>query len=195
MIVYRWGVVEYKKAMKEMREIHSFVQKDKKNRLIVCSHPKVFTVGSDRKKEWGVDTIYTDRGGSVTCHSEGQSIFYFCFVVEYPFVFYKKVREVFSNFFSRLNKNIYFDKKNPGFYIENRKISSLGFRYENGVSLHGVSVNVDVDLSFHSLVPPCGLEGIKPGSLVNEGILISQREVEEEILKEICEVFGESLQT
>ncbi len=193
MIVHRWGVIEYKKAREMMDKVHFSAKMDRKNHLILCSHPKVFTVGSDRKKEWGVDVVYTDRGGSVTCHSEGQAVFYFCFLVESPPLFYKNVKKVFKEVFCSLDKRIYFDRKNPGFYIGNRKLSSLGFRYKEGVSLHGVSVNIDVDLKFHSLVNPCGLKGIVPTSLKEEGISVSKEEFEEMVLKKICEIFDESL--
>jgi len=194
LILHKWGTVEYERAMKMMREIHSLAKREGKNHLIVCSHPKVFTVGAEgRKKEWKIRVVHTDRGGSVTCHSEGQSVFYFCFSIGTPSLFYAKVKRVFSEVFEKLDERIFFDKKRPGFYIENRKLSSLGFRYEDGVSLHGVSVNIDVDLKFHSLVNPCDLKGVLATSLRKEGIFIEKEEFEEMVVEKVCEIFDESV--
>ncbi len=194
MILHRWQVIEYRKARKRMQEIHTIACRDGQNHLILCSHPTVFTIGSDTKEFFDVPTVLTDRGGSISCHSFGQNIYYFCFHVKQPARFYKKVLQAFESFFMTYLCDVHYDKKKPGFYRENRKIASLGFRYAHGVSLHGVSLNIDVDLAIHSKVPPCNLEGIVPTSLHNEGVYLSHEEVDSAVLKVIMEHFNESLQ-
>ncbi len=195
MIVHRWGVVEYSQAMRRMRDIHKKAYMSATNHLIVCSHPAVFTVGSaHQNRHFGdLPLVVSDRGGSITCHSEGQSVFYFCFEAHVPARFFKKVVTAFESFFKAHLKAVRYDKARPGFYIDNRKIASLGFRYENGYSLHGVAVNVDVDLAFHAQAAPCGLEGVTPTSLSSEGSAMTQNEVEEEIVRRIKEAFYEAL--
>jgi len=177
MILHNWGEIVYKEARVKMQEVHSQALKDGQNHLILCSHPNVFTVGSDEKYSYLVDVVQCDRGGSITCHSVGQAIFYFCFQVQNPAKFYKKVLTAFESFFMKYLPSVKYDKSRAGFYIQNRKIASLGFRYSNGVSLHGVSLNVDVDLDFHSQVSPCNLEGVMPTSLTNEGVALSLESV------------------
>jgi len=182
MIVHNWGEVTYVDARKMMQAVHVQALKDEKNHLIVCSHPAVFTVGSDEQKHFDVATLQSDRGGSITCHSKGQNIYYFCFQVPQPARFYRKVLNAFEEFFMKNLPKVKYNKKNPGFYSENRKIASLGFRYSQGISLHGVALNVDVDLALHSEVSPCNLEGIVPTSLYNEGLMLNQELVNEEII-------------
>jgi len=189
MIIHNWGEIEYSKGREMMQAVHSKALKDKKNHLILCSHPNVFTVGYDEKASFYVDTVKCDRGGSITCHSPGQNIYYFCFQVKNPAFFYKRVIDSFGKFFNKYLPSVQFDKKNPGFYIGKRKIASLGFRYSQGVSLHGVALNVDVDLKFHSQVNPCNLSGIVPTSLKNEGIFLIQNEVNKEMVNFIKESF------
>jgi len=193
MIVHNWEVIEYKQARERMQEVHTMACRDGENHLILCSHPTLFTIGSDTKESFDVPTHQTDRGGSITCHSAGQNIFYFCFDAKQPALFYKKVLESFESFFLKYLADVHYKKAQPGFYIQNRKIASLGFRYEQGVSLHGVALNVDVDLALHSKVPPCNLEGIIPTSLHNEGLHISQKSVNEAMVEAIRESFNESL--
>jgi len=126
MKVHELGLLEYKKAREVMQMIHSEAVKDGQNHLILCSHPNVFTVGSDRDTLFNVATIACDRGGSVTCHSPGQSIFYFCFQAAQPARFYKKVLTAFEHFFSMFLPAVEYDRQKPGFYIENRKIDCPG---------------------------------------------------------------------
>ncbi len=194
MIVHRLGVLAYEKARKEMDKIHKKACEDKQNHLIMIEHLPVFTVGKDAwHTPWKVKTEQADRGGSITCHSPGQNIYYFCFQAPNPARFFRKILQVYTTFLHELDEDFFYDKQNPGFYIQNRKVASLGFRYQNGVSLHGVALNVDVDLAFHSQVNPCNLPDILPTSLHNEGIFISVEEVNQKVLQYILELFDESL--
>ena len=183
MILHRWGLIPYEEARRKMDEVHAAACRDGQNHLIFCSHPLCYTVGSDDGGNWPVETIPTDRGGSITCHSPGQLVTYFCFQAREPALFYRKVRRVYDELFARLLPEARYDTKRPGWYIENRKIASLGFRYKNGVSLHGVSLNIDVDLKAHNRVAPCNLKGITATSLTNEGVNMPLDEIENRLLK------------
>jgi len=194
MILHDWDLLAYSQARKKMDEVHSQACEDGQNHLILTQHPKVFTVGRNAwDLSWDVNTIQCDRGGSICCHSEGQNIYYFCFHVPSPTRFYTKVVESFYHFFQKHLPAAVFDRKNPGFYVENRKIASLGFRYRNGVSLHGVALNITPDLDYHQKVDPCGLKHIIPTSLENEGVMMDCTKVNREIIEYICESFHESL--
>jgi len=194
MMLHRWGEVEYSKARDMMQDIHTLALEDSKNHLILCSHPNVFTVGSDCGEKFFVDVIKSDRGGSITCHSPGQNIFYFCFQAASPVVFYKKVLSAFELFFAQYLPEVFYDKKEPGFYIQNRKIASLGFRYSQGVSLHGVALNVAVNLDFHRQVHPCNLEGISATSLEAESVNLTQDEVNQAVVYFLERSFDDAIQ-
>ena len=194
MVLHDWGLLPYREARERMDAVHTEAVRDGKNHLILCSHPAVFTVGSDGGGPWPVPVVPTDRGGSVTCHSEGQAVFYFCFQVREPAAFYRRVRQAFDAFFARVLPAARYDAKRPGWYVDRRKVASLGFRYRQGVSLHGVALNVDVDLAFHSLVAPCGLEGVTPTSLAAEGVPMAPEEVFETLVRHIADTFGEKIE-
>lgn len=193
MILHNWGEIEYTKAREQMDALHVKAQQDGQNHLILCWHPAVFTLGSDEKKEFNVPTLQSDRGGSITCHSKGQNIYYFCFQVQQPARFYKKVLDAFESFFMKNLPQVKYDKNKPGFYIQNRKIASLGFRYSRGVSLHGVALNVNVNLDFHSQVSPCNLENIVPTSLKNEGLRLTPEEVNAQMIHLIGKHFEDAV--
>ncbi len=192
MILHQWGELGYTETREKMQDVHTLAREDGKNHLILCSHPNVFTIGTAEKKSFDVDVVQTDRGGSITCHSPGQNVYYFCFGVKNPAKFYKKVLTAFEAFFMKYLPEVKYNKDQAGFYIQNRKIASLGFRYSQAISLHGVALNVDVDLDFHSQVSPCNLEGIVPTSLANEDINLTQEAVNKAIVHFLEESFDDA---
>ncbi|GAB6073242.1 lipoyl(octanoyl) transferase LipB [Venenivibrio stagnispumantis] len=181
------GLVEYEKGIEFMKEKHKEATEKNKNFLILCEHYDIFTVGAneDIEKFKNLNPVKTDRGGSITFHGIGQPIFYFVFEAKNPPFFYRRVIKAFDNFFKDLDKRIFYDNKNPGFYIQNRKLASLGFRYSRGYSLHGIAVNHSVNLEKFNLINPCNLQGIKATSLINEGINIEKDILKNKVVEEI----------
>ncbi len=141
----------------------------KRETVIFCSHKSVFTIGEGEKKSFFLNEIRSDRGGSITYHDEGSLMIYFILKVSSPPLFYRKILKIFKKFFLTVDKKIYYDKKRPGFYIENQKIASIGFRYKKGFSKHGVCINLNPNLSKFNLINPCNLKGVKATSFTKEG--------------------------
>ena len=176
--------IKYEDSLKLMDKIIDKAKKSKKNFLIFCTHPSVYTIGSDKVDYENIKVVKSDRGGSITYHDEGCLMVYFIFHIASPPLFYKKVLNVFHNFFKKFSTKIYYDKKRPGFYIENRKIASLGFRYKNGISKHGVSIHINPDLKKFNLIKPCNLEGVIATSFEKENIDLKIKNAKK-ILKEL----------
>jgi lipoyl(octanoyl) transferase len=68
----------------------------------------------------------------------------------------------------------------PGVYVNQKKIASLGLRLKHGCCYHGVSLNIDMDLSPFSAIDPCGYRGMEVTQAVDLGIseeksIISQK--------------------
>lgn len=191
MTIYNFGLIDYLEAMQKMRDIHNKAVVDGQNHLIFCSHYLCYSVGQDEDIDFGIDTIKSDRGGSITCHSKGQLVIYFCFQAKNPALFYRKVIKSIDNIFQLLLPVAKYSKINPGWYIDNKKISSVGFRYSKGVSMHGVSINNRVNLDEHNIIPPCNLKGIKATSLQNEGVDISMESLRDLAKSSILKYFDE----
>jgi len=49
----------------------------------------------------------------------------------------------------------------PGIYVNGKKIASLGLKIKNGYSYHGLSLNIDMDLTPFSWIDPCGYQGLE----------------------------------
>jgi lipoyl(octanoyl) transferase len=46
-------------------------------------------------------------------------------------------------------------------YVDDAKIAALGLKVKNGRTYHGLSLNVNMDLSAFSQINPCGYQGLK----------------------------------
>jgi len=181
------GLIKYGKFLK----IQEALTPLKENFLLFATHEPVFTVGKNEAEKFKF-AIPVNRGGSITYFDEGTLMVYFIFNVPSPPNFYKKVRKTLNLYFSRFNLPVYYDRQKPGFYIQNRKIASLGFSYINGRSNHGVSIHINPDLEKFNSIKPCNLSEVKATSLYNESIKADIQK-EKEILKELInEVFNET---
>jgi lipoyl(octanoyl) transferase len=183
--------IDYEKWIELMKRLSKAALLSDKDYLVFTTHNPVFTVGKNEadKFPWA---FKTDRGGSITYFDEGTLMVYFIFHIKNPAFFYKNVRKSIQKFFNNFPLDIYYDKEKPGFYIQNRKIASLGFSYKNGISNHGVSIHLNPDLEKFNEINPCNLSGIKATSLYNEGIDISIEEAKKIIIPIIKEIFNET---
>ena len=138
-------------------------------------HDPVFTQGQAGKEEHllfpgDIPVVQVDRGGQVTYHGPGQ-------IVGYPMVDIRRrgigVRQLVTALensmigaLSRYGIAAYARPDAPGVYVAgagggHRKIGSLGVRIRRGCSYHGLSLNLDMDLSPFQRINPCGYQGLE----------------------------------
>ena len=72
------------------------------------------------------------------------------------------------------------------------KIAALGIRLTKWVSYHGLSINVEPDLSHFDGIVPCGISGHGVTSLVDLGLPVTLADVDVALRAAFDEVFGES---
>ena len=63
-----------------------------------------------------------------------------------------------------------------------RKIGAIGLKVSSGVSMHGLSLNIDPNLNYYDLIIPCGIENMKSTSLYQGKKDIDMNEVIEKML-------------
>ena len=71
------------------------------------------------------------------------------------------------------------------------KIAALGIRLRKWISFHGISINVDPDLSHFDGIVPCGVSGHGVTSLVDLGLPVTLADVDVALKKSFGQVFGE----
>ena len=139
----------------------------KTHHIWVVEHPPVFTIGiSEKNIEEDLSknhpVIKTDRGGKITFHAPGQIIIYF--ILNLKEVSFKPTRltstilNSTSDTLRSFGLEHQISLEDPGIYINNKKLASIGMRIKNHVSYHGLSINFETDLKTFNSINPCGLD-------------------------------------
>lgn len=159
-------------AMKSFTEQRALATSDANipDELWLLQHHDVLTQGQAGKPEHilihsDIPIVQSDRGGQVTWHGRGQLIAYFLFdlnrlkwnvrdLVNFA-------EEMMLWILQQYGIEAYTKKDAPGVYVAERKIGSLGFKIRRGCSYHGLSLNVDCDLTGFQTINPCGYAGLE----------------------------------
>jgi lipoate-protein ligase B len=142
--------------------------------VLILEHQPVYTLGrSTQESHWGgneaalrvdgADLHRVNRGGSVTYHGPGQILLYpIVRLTQHatgPRQFVHLLEEVAIRLLRLWRIDGYRVEKKPGVWVmapEPAKIASLGVRIERGITLHGLALNVDLDLTPFQRIHPCG---------------------------------------
>ncbi len=169
--------------------------------IYIVEHFPVYTLGrrSGIKNlifDNGIEIVKTDRGGDITYHGPGQ-------VIVYPVIDIKKLKIGIKEYIYRLEQLVIDlcssfgvvttrEEINHGVWYNGSKIASVGVRVNSGITIHGIAVNIDNDLTPFNDINPCGLKGVKVTSLkeiLDRGISIM--EVKKNIESDIKKLFSE----
>lgn len=141
--------------------------------LIICEHPRVFTLGrQDCQKDWrttidvvkraGIDVVYSNRGGRITYHGPGQIVGYFIFnLLERGLgikQFVNLIEELLINTVGTFNISAQRDKINPGIWVGLNKLGAIGLHVSKNITQHGFALNHQVSMDDYQYIVPCGLE-------------------------------------
>ena len=170
IVVKRLGRVDYAPTFQAMQDFTAARTDATADELWIVEHPPVYTLGQAGKPEHilrdvGIPLVKIDRGGQVTYHGPGQVVIYL--LLDLPRLKIK-VRELVIAIEQAVidllaDYGVVAERRAgaPGVYVGEAKIAALGLRIRNGCSYHGVSLNVDMDLSPFTAINPCGYAGLK----------------------------------
>ena len=168
----------------------------------LVEHFPVYTLGySQRKKSItninNIPLIATDRGGQITYHGPGQLVIYLLIDLKRrPYKVKKLISLIEASVIDYLKmQSINAEKKigAPGVYIENSKICALGLRVKNCCTYHGLSINVDMNLSPFESINPCGIKGMTTTQIINFKKDITINIVKNELLKYLLSYLDETV--
>lgn len=165
--------VEYLAAWDLQREVHAgVVEGTRPGTVLLLEHPPVYTAGKrtdphERPADpGGAAVVDVDRGGKITFHGPGQ-------LVGYPIVrlpehvrvvdYVRRVEEALIQACAELGVTTARVPGRSGVWLRaddrgpERKIAALGIRVSRGVTMHGFSLNCDVDLGWYDRFVPCGI--------------------------------------
>lgn len=181
--IRRLGQVPYEPTWQAMREQTLARAGDAganiADELWLVEHPPVFTQGQAGKPEHvlrdiGIPVVPIDRGGQITYHGPGQVVVYLLLDLQRRHL---KVRELVKlieqaviDLLAEHQVTTVRHDGAPGVYVGDAKVAALGLRVRNGCCYHGVSLNVDMDLSPFAAINPCGYEGLAVTQLRDLGV-------------------------
>jgi lipoyl(octanoyl) transferase len=199
VVVRHFDVCDYADIFQRMQIFNTSRIADTADEIWLLQHHPVFTLGLNGKPEHILDAgdipiVKTDRGGQVTYHGPGQLIVYTLFDVRRNQLGIRemvtRLEQSVIEFLAGNNVAAAARKEAPGVYVAGKKIAALGLRIKSGGSYHGLSLNVDMDLSPFSRINPCGYAGLEVTSLQQLGINESVNNVAVALLKNIQHQFG-----
>src|SRR6266849_6659500 len=174
----------------------------------LLEHPPLYTSGTSGKAHDLLDARFplfeTGRGGQLTYHGPGQRVAYVMLdlkrrrpdVRAYVAGLEEWIIRTLAAFNVRGERRedrvgvwVSLPDKGPGF---EDKIAAIGVRLRRWVSFHGISINVDPDLSHFAAIVPCGVADPRYGvtSLVDLGHPVGLAEVDIALRRAFEEVFG-----
>lgn len=161
--------VDYETTWRAMQDFTAARTPETPDELWVCEHPPVYTLGQAGKPEHlladiGIPLVRIDRGGQITYHGPGQVVIYLLIDLSRRKL---KVRELVSrieqaviDLLAEHGASAERHDGAPGVYVGSAKLAALGLRVKKGCCYHGVSLNVDMDLSPFAAINPCGFPGM-----------------------------------
>jgi lipoyl(octanoyl) transferase len=164
----------------------------------IVQHEPVFTQGQAGKPEHllnahDIPVVQTDRGGQITYHGPGQLVIY-CLVDLTRLKlntreFVVKIEQAIIATLKNFGIDSVGNREAPGVYVPNlnqaKKIASIGLRVKQGRSYHGLSLNVENDLTPFSYINPCGIKDLEVTSLQQLGCQKSIIEVEKVLIENL----------
>ena len=169
IIVHELGLQDYQCIWDDMRRFNEQRSDTTPDEIWLLEHPAVFTLGLNGKRSHILDAhdipvIQCDRGGQATYHGPGQLVAYVLVDLQRRKWGVKKLvntlEQTIINLLNDYDIDAHRKPDAPGVYVDDAKIAALGLRVRRGYSYHGLSLNVDMDLTPFSYINPCGFEGL-----------------------------------
>ncbi len=165
------GRVDYQTTWDSMREFTEGRVASTADEFWVLEHDPVYTLGLAGLEEHflhkitDIPIIRTDRGGQVTFHGPGQVIVYILVDLKRAELSIRQLVERLElgiiNYLESVGVTANGDRDAPGVYVDGKKIASIGLKVRKNCTYHGISFNLDMDVTPFNAINVCGYFGLK----------------------------------
>lgn len=211
-----WAVsaapVEYEAAVAAMEQRVADIHAGKAGELVwLLEHPPLYTAGTsakpgDLREPDRFPVFQTGRGGEYTYHGPGQRVAYVlldlrergrdarrfvCQLEDWIIATLARFNVTGERRTGRVG--VWVDRTDPGGPEHEDKIAAIGVRLRRWISFHGISLNVEPDLSHFDGITPCGISDPRYGvtSLVDLGLPVTMDDADLALKQAYEEIFGE----
>ncbi len=204
LAAFRIGLVDYPRACRLQETIaRARARGTWPDTLLLVQHPPVITVGrgggwedilvpASFLEQQGIQVWPTDRGGKATYHDPGQLVVYPILKIrsEELHGFVWRLEEVVIRLLRTYGLEAGRLEEHPGVWVHGRKIAALGLAVSDGVTRHGLALNVAPQLAHFGLLIPCGVADRGVTSMERElGRPVDLEEVSSRFVQTFAEVF------
>ena len=203
------GYVGYPAAVKAMERRVEQITAGRAGELVwLLEHPPLYTAGVSAKDADLLDAARfpvhrTSRGGQFTYHGPGQRVAYVMLDLNRRGrdvrAFVRGLEQWIIGALGEFNVpadvregrvGVWVERKGPGWSRED-KIAAIGVKVRKWVSFHGISLNVEPDLTHFTGIVPCGISEHGVTSLVDLGLPVTMDEADRALRNSFRQVFGE----
>jgi lipoyl(octanoyl) transferase len=209
------GLVAYPDAVAEMERLAAAIAEGRSaERIWLVEHPPLYTSGTSARAADLLDPRFpvfdTGRGGQFTYHGPGQRVAYVMLDLERRAKdlrrFVAALEAWIISSLARFNVTAERREDRVGVWVKRPdkppgidgsvaedKIAAIGIRVRRWVTFHGISLNVEPDLSHFSGIVPCGVAERHFGvtSLVDLGLPVTMADADAALKAAFLEIFGE----
>ena len=202
------GLTGYEEAMAAMEARAAEIADGRAPELVwLLEHPPLYTAGTsaqaaDLTQPDLLPVFATGRGGQYTYHGPGQRVAYAMLDLRRRAPDLRRyVAALEAWLIATLDRfggtgerredrvGVWVRRPERGRDAED-KIAAIGVRVRRWVTLHGVSLNVEPDLSHYAGIVPCGVRDHGVTSLADLGLIVSMAEVDMALRETFEEIFG-----
>lgn len=207
------GLTDYRAAENWMETRASDIAAGRERECIwMVEHPPLYSAGTSAKKSDLIDpdrfpVFPTRRGGQYTYHGPGQRVVYVMLDVgargRDVRCFVRQLEDWVIATLARFNVSGEIRDGRVGVWVQRPekpsldgaiaedKIAAIGIRLRKWVSYHGISINVEPDLTHFSGIVPCGISDHGVTSLVDLGLPVDMNDVDVALHQTFAPIFGE----
>lgn len=193
------GLVDYLPTWEAMREFTARRGPATADEVWLLQHPPVYTLGLNGRPAHLIDpgdipVIETDRGGQVTYHGPGQLVAYLLVDTRRRGLgvraMVEAIEQTVIDLLAELGIEAVGRRDAPGVYIDGAKVAALGLRFRKQGCYHGLSLNLDMDLTPFAGIDPCGYPDMPVTRLKDHGIDMAIDDLADRLYPHLCANLG-----
>jgi lipoyl(octanoyl) transferase len=207
---------DYKETWDYQLELFNAKIKAKQNgestgpqKLLLVEHPHVYTLGKsadkgnllvneDFLKLISATSYFIERGGDITYHGPGQIVAYPIFDLEFLGLgvksYVENLEKAIIETLTYFGITGYLVSGKIGVWVNHegkeKKIAAIGIKCSRYISMHGLALNVNTDLSMFNHIVPCGIPDKDVCSIQSIlGREIDMEDVKNTLIKKFIDIF------
>ena len=188
------GMADYLSTWHAMKQFTAQRTPQTRDEIWILQHPSTYTQGQAGKPEHllnahQIPVVQIDRGGQITYHGPGQIVAYLLLDLRHWKINVRQLVRLMEqsviNILADYNIIASGRADAPGVYVGNAKIAALGLKIKQSCSYHGLSFNINMNLTPYDFINPCGYTGLRVTQLKDLGVDIPMNQIEPLLAKQL----------